>query len=290
MIEIDETKCTACNLCASACIGGPIYEGPEVRDDGRTLCVECGHCYAICPEGAITLTGFEGFQPHELPQTPPVDGPAMMTLLRGRRSGRMYKAEPVSREHVKEIIEAASLAPSAHNSHLTKAYVCYDEDAISRIRDRAIRYYRRLVRFFELPGFPFIWRLMSLDPEELEVLKYAFKGLWESDKNDDILLYGTKTLLSFTAPRRNAMALGDAWIAAQNAVDYAEAIEVSTCYNGFLIHAANHDKGLRKAMGIRSGEKVVAVLNLGYPRRRYRRAAPRRTMETTWTFSRERGT
>jgi len=282
MIEIDEAKCNGCNLCASVCIGGPIYKGPEVRDDDRILCVECGHCYAICPEGAISIPGFEGCEDYELSKEPPVDGAALMALLRGRRSGRMYKPEPVSREHVRGIIEAASLAPSAHNSRLTKAYVCYDEGVISRIRDRAIHYYRKLVRFFELPGFPFIWRLMGLDPEELEVLKYAFKGLWESDKNDDILLYGTKTLLTFTAPRRNAMALGDAWIAAQNAVNYAEAIGVATCYNGFLIHAANHDAALRRLLGVSSGERVVAVLNLGYPARRFARAAPRRTMDTVW--------
>lgn len=282
MIEIDEEKCDGCNLCASVCIGGPIYDGPDVRDDVSILCVECGHCYAVCPKGAVTLPGFKGIEPFDLAEKPPVKGPEMMALLRGRRSGRLYKAEPVSREHVQELIEAASLAPSAHNSHLTKAHVCYDEDALSRIRSLAIRYYRRLVRFFELPGFAFIWRIIGLDPEELEVLKHAFKGLWESDKHDDILLYGAKTLLTFTAPRRNAMALGDAWIASQNAVIYAEAIGVATCYNGFLIHAANHDKRLRKAMGIGSGEKVVAVLNLGYPRIRYRRAAPRRIMPTVW--------
>jgi nitroreductase/NAD-dependent dihydropyrimidine dehydrogenase PreA subunit len=282
MIEIDEEKCNGCNLCAAVCIGGPIYNGPEVRDDSRILCVECGHCYAVCPEGAITLKSYEGFEPFELDKKPPVDGPAMMALLRGRRSGRSYRPEPVSREHVREIIEAASLAPSAHNGHLTRAYVYYDEEVISRIRDRAIRYYQRLVRFFEAPGFAHVWRLMGLDPEELEVLKGAFKSLWQSDKNDDILLYGTKTLLVFTAPRRNAMALGDAWIAAQNAVNYAEAIGVATCYNGFLIHAANHDAALRKLMGVSKGERVAAVLNLGYPKRRYVRAAPRRIMDTAW--------
>ncbi len=282
MIEIDRERCSGCNLCASVCIGGPIYDGPEIRSGGKTLCVECRHCYAICPEEAIIITGFGDPQPHALPEKPPVDGPAMMSLLRGRRSGRMYREEPVSREHVREMIEAASLAPSAHNSHLTRAYVCCDEEVMARIRDRAIRYYRRLVRFFELPGFPFVWKLLGLDPEELEVLKHAFRSLWESDKNDDILLYGTRTLLTFTAPRRNAMALGDAWIAAQNAVIYAEAIGVATCYNGFLIHAANHDKELRRLLGPGKGEKVVTVLNLGYPRRRFRRAAPRRIMDTAW--------
>jgi nitroreductase len=127
-----------------------------------------------------------------------------------------------------------------------------------------------------------VWRLIGLDPEELEVLTYAFKGLWESDKNDDILLYHSRTLLAFTAPRRNAMALGDAWIAAQNAVNYAESIGVATCYNGFLIQAAKYDAALRKLMGIPKGEKLAAALNLGYPKRRFVRAAPRRTMDTTW--------
>lgn len=286
MIDIDLEKCSGCNLCASVCIGGPIYEGPEVRDDEGIICVECGHCYAVCPEGAITLSGYKGFQPYVLPEAPPVDGQSMMALLRGRRSGRMYKPEPVSREHVQELIEAASLAPSAHNGRLTKAYVCSDGGALSRIRDRTIRYYRKLVWFFELPGFPLVWRLSGLNPEELKELTCAFKCLWESDKNDDVLLYGTRTLLTFTAPRRNAMALGDAWIAAQNAVNYAEAIGVATCYNGFVMHAVNHDRSLHEAMGIPRGEKVVAVLNLGYPRRRFRREAPRRTMDTTWIPSR----
>ena len=282
MITIDAMKCTECNLCASVCIGGPIYEGPVIRDDGRNLCVECGHCFAICPEGAITMKDFEGYESFELDKMPPVSGQAMMALLRGRRSGRMYRPEPVSREHVRDIIEAASLAPSAHNGHQTRAYVYYDEENISRIRDRSICFYRRLVRFFEAPGFACAWRLIGLDPEELEVLTYAFRGLWESDKNDDILLYHSRTLLAFTAPRRNAMALGDAWIAAQNAVNYAESIGVATCYNGFLIQAVKYDNALRKLMGIPKGEKLAAVLNLGYPKRRFVRAAPRRTMHTTW--------
>ena len=88
MIEIDEEKCNGCNLCASVCIGGPIYDGPDVRDDGSILCVECGQCYAVCPKGAITLPGFKDIKPFDLAERPPVDGPTMMALLRGRRSGR----------------------------------------------------------------------------------------------------------------------------------------------------------------------------------------------------------
>lgn len=282
MIEIDEEKCNHCNLCYKVCIGGPIYEGPRIKSDPNILCIECGHCYAVCPEKAITLKGFEDFETHELPREPPVDGPSLMALLRGRRSGRIYKPEPVSREHVLEIIQAASLAPSAHNGYQTKAYVYQDEETISLIRERTISFYKKLLRVFNTPVFSLGWRLMGLDPAELDTLKHAFEGLWTSPKNEDILFYNSKTLLVFTAPSHNAMALGDAWIMAQNAVNYAEAIKVAAVYNGFLIQAASYDSKVRSAMKIPKGEKVVAALNLGYPKHRFAREAPRRMMDITW--------
>ena len=283
MIEIDEEKCSGCNLCYTVCMGGPIFKGPEIRYENGAMCIECGHCYAICPENAVTMKGFEGMDTHELGEKPAVDGKAMMALLRGRRSGRMYRPEPVSREHVMELIEAASLAPSAHNSHPVKAYVYYNRETIDEVRNRTIRYYRRLLRLFNVPGFPAMWRMMGQDPEELEILKHAFQELWASGKQDDMLYFDSRTLLVFTAPRYNALALGDAWIAAQNAVDYAEAIEVSTCYNGYLIMAANQNPRVKSALGIPRGEKVAAALTLGYPKRRFAREAPRGMMEVTWS-------
>jgi len=282
MIGIDEEKCNQCNLCYQVCIGGPIFKGPEIKSDPDLLCIECGHCYAICPESAITLKGYEDFEPYELTEKPPVDGPSLMKLLRGRRSGRIYKPEPVSREHLLEIIEAASLAPSAHNGYQTKAYVYQDEEMISRIRDVTIQFYKRLLRIFNAPGFSLAWRLIGQDPDELDVHKYAFEGLWTSSKNEDILFYNSKTILAFTAPAHNAMALGDAWIMAQNAVNYAEAIKVATVYNGFIIQAASYDSRVRAAMRIPKGEKVVAVLNLGYPKYDFAREAPRRIMDISW--------
>ena len=128
-----------------------------------------------------------------------------------------------------------------------------------------------------------MWRMMGQDPEELEILKHAFQELWASGKQDDMLYFDSRTLLVFTAPRYNALALGDAWIAAQNAVDYAEAIEVSTCYNGYLIMAANQNPRVKSALGIPRGEKVAAALTLGYPKRRFAREAPRGMMEVTWS-------
>lgn len=282
MVEIDESKCTGCNLCFDVCIGGPIFEGPVVKDKAGFECAECGHCYAICPENAVDLGFYDGPETIELGREPAVDGPTMMALLKGRRSGRLFKDEPVSREDVTALVEAASCAPSAHNAHPVKAYAYYDEAVLGGMERETLAYYRRLLKMFKKPGFPLAWKAMGLDPGELDELKRTFAGLANPVKKDDILTYGAKTQLAFTAPRRNTLAVGDAWIAAQNAVIQAEAMRIACFYNGFMIMAAKGSRGLRKVMGIPRGEKVVAVLTLGYPKNRFRRAAPRELMPTTW--------
>lgn len=282
MIVIDESKCTGCNLCYEVCIGGPIFEGPRITDDPRFHCIDCGHCYAVCPEGAITLEGYEDVETSELGRERAVGAPSMMALLKGRRSGRLFTPDPVSTEHVEELIEAASFAPSAHNARKVKAYVYRDEAVVEEISDATRDHYRRLLRIFKRRGFPTAWRMMGFKPGELDELKGTFAGLLRPAKHDDILNYGSRTLLAFTALRRNKLAVGDAWIAAQNAVIQAEAMGISTFYNGFIIMAAAQSRSVRKAMGIPKGRKVVAVLTLGYARGRFRREAPRRAMPTTW--------
>jgi nitroreductase/NAD-dependent dihydropyrimidine dehydrogenase PreA subunit len=281
-VKIDESKCDNCNLCYEVCIGGPIFEGPVVLDNRGFLCIECGHCYAVCPRKAITMEGFDDIETSELGKEPAVDGRSMMALLKGRRSGRLFKPGPVSREHILELIEAASTAPSAHNGRPVRAYAYRDEAVIEEIEKRTFAFYRRLLNIFGKPGFPLAWKLIGLDIKELEVLKHSFAGLLRPAKKDDILCYGSTTLLAFTAPKRSALAVGDAWIAAQNAVIQAEAVGVAAFYNGFIIMAAAGSRALRKVMGIPVGEKLVAVLTLGYPERRFSREAPRRNMPVNW--------
>jgi len=50
----------------------------------------------------------------------------------------------------------------------------------------------------------------------------------------------------------------------------------------FVAIAAQKDAAVKEALGIPGRERVLAVLKLGYPRTRFRRQAPRRTMETIW--------
>ncbi len=51
---IDESKCTACSVCANVCPQGAIMINNLARID-TTLCIGCGVCVGACPNKAIFL-------------------------------------------------------------------------------------------------------------------------------------------------------------------------------------------------------------------------------------------
>ena len=283
MIQIDMTKCTECNRCFLACPDGNIAKGPVIRPEAPEHCISCGSCYAVCPENAITVVGFEDAEIFSLSRETSPDSASLMALLRGRRSCRSYKPVPVSKEQIEQILDAASVAPSSCNWRFVKAYVYTDEAVISRIREKTTTYYRWLLRLFSLPGFPILARLINLPSGRLEYFKQDFRYRTTTTDRKDPFLYGAKTLVAFTVPKEAFAENGDAWIAAENAVIYAETIGVATCYNGYVSAVANMGSSVRTAMGIPKGESVVCVLKMGYPVLDFERTAPRERMETVWT-------
>jgi nitroreductase len=76
--------------------------------------------------------------------------------------------------------------------------------------------------------------------------------------------------------------VGDAWLAAENAVLYAETLGIGSCFNGLVATASNNSAHVKTALGIPKQEKVVCALTLGYPKLHFAREAPRKRMETVW--------
>jgi nitroreductase/NAD-dependent dihydropyrimidine dehydrogenase PreA subunit len=281
MITIDQNKCTRCNRCVKVCTKNILKPGPAVEPQRNRFCLNCGHCYAVCPSHAITLTEYENIQTPELSDLK-VDADALMDLFKRRRSVRQYKPEPVAREHLEKIIEAASNAPSAKNNRNVKVYVYTDAPFIQRISHQMPTFYQKLLKIFKLPGFSFIWRKMGFPAEKLEAYRQDFVRLLSAKEGEDFFLHHAPALLVFTAARKDEMTVADAWIAAQNAVTFAQTLGVGSCYNGYLSIAAAKDKNLKSLMKIPQNEKVLAALTLGYPAVTYLRPAPRKIMETHW--------
>ena len=59
----------------------------------------------------------------------------LQNVLETRRSIRKYQAKPVEPEKIRQMIQAAILAPSWKNSQVTRYYVAQSEEALQKVRE-----------------------------------------------------------------------------------------------------------------------------------------------------------
>ena len=117
-IDIDQERCSRCGACVALCNSGNVYaqEDDTVQVANIENCWSCGHCVAVCPTDAI---GHSQFFLDDCPLIASAVLPSlesMVEVFRERRSTRIYKSTPVSREMVKSLIDIARCVPSADNA------------------------------------------------------------------------------------------------------------------------------------------------------------------------------
>ena len=95
MIRIDESKCLKCKACVKDCIVKVLTIGengfPHVRPEDERFCLNCQHCLAVCPVGAVECHDVTAEQAAPIGPLPTAQ--TMMNLLCQRRSIRQYKQE-----------------------------------------------------------------------------------------------------------------------------------------------------------------------------------------------------
>lgn len=177
---------------------------------------------------------------------------AFQKILRGRRSIRRYLPAPVDPEKIRACLEAALLAPSAHNAQP--------------------------------------WRFVVVDDPELKdrLTAAAFTGIYSGSKFAALapVLLVLLARLDRVADRLGSKLQGvpfhflDIGIAGEHIVLQAEELGLATCWMGWF----NYRK-VRKVLGIPRKYKVVAMMPIGYAEKRPDREPPRKTFEEVVTFN-----
>ena len=120
-IRIDYGICTTCGACVNVCPSNIIRRDADASPIVHLGlgCISCGHCIAVCPSGAMSV-GKET-------EKAGIADPAILTChLKTRRSIRVWKDSPVTKEECEELIGITAYAPSGCNIHPVRWVVVND--------------------------------------------------------------------------------------------------------------------------------------------------------------------
>jgi len=151
--QVDEDVCIGCGECASVCpfqlieMRGNV---PAISEDNEQGCVQCQHCFAVCSTGALRIMGLDPSDSITL-QGSSVDPLKLSTLMKGRRSVRRYKKEPVNRDDVDLLMETVSYAPTGVNNRQVHFTIIDNPAVMDRLRERT---YEALKTIHDADAYP----------------------------------------------------------------------------------------------------------------------------------------
>ncbi len=271
--EIDHDLCTGCGLCVDICPSNTIS-----LVDGRATVtgdysIQCDHCAAICPVGAITVHGVDE---DALKLTTvknngtwlkhgDFDTALLVQLMRSRRSCRMFSSKPVEKDMLEDLVKIGATAPSGTNSQLWTFTILPYRSAVEKLGAMTSQFFHRLNSDDALGQY--YRRYHETGKENLREGK---------EPGRDQLFYGAPAAIIIGMKPGASCPCEDALMASQNILLAAHAMGLGTCMIGFVVEAIKHDSGIKRALGIPKKERVYAVIAIGYSSEKYTRMTERK--------------
>lgn len=247
-VIINKEKCVGCGLCKKDCVGSDIdiVKGKAVANGNA--CILCGHCEAICPKGAVKITGFED-KTEEYSEQTRLDPQVLMDAIKTRRTIRQFEDKRVPKEVIDMIFEAGRMAPTGTNSQGTR-YVLLDKRK-AQCEAVAVNMFSKVLS----TGKKFTKRFSSMNIDKHFFFKKA---------PIVIVIFGNDTV--------------SASLAAENMAFMAEANGLGVLFSGFFTMCVNMSPKIRKIMGVKKKPKAVTTLVIGYPVVKYYRTPHRKPL------------
>ncbi len=285
-IHVDKLKCTACNICVEAC-PQTVFELREFAVPAHPArCIRCGHCVALCPEDALSHQAYPAGTLKPLGARKVPTRAALETLLRARRSVRVFRPKPVPRKVVEELVRRAlSSYPSAHNMMPVDVLALGDRDVLAELRGVVVEWYRATAKRLKNPILRTVFGAVA-GSENLAgayaMVEDMVRMVEAYDAGRDDLFHNAPVLLVLHAPMATVMPQETVDVAAAQLTLMATAMGLGTCFIGWLTAAAARDGDVRRALELPEGHGVYAGLALGYPKYKYRVSITRAAPELEW--------
>jgi len=265
MVSIDKEKCIGCGACVEDCFPENLFlDSGKAEIKGR--CMQCGHCIAVCPVNAVSITNYpqEGIEEYDKERFD-ISSDNLLNFIKFRRSVRHYKNKPVEKEKLERVLEAGRYTATGSNMQ-DVSYIVVQE-TLNEIK-------------------PVIWE--SLYEFALENLNEkgvigAYTPRWikmyedyKKDPLNDKLFFKAPVLLVVTAisPLNEVLA-------PSNIELMANAEGLGVLFTGFIERALKNSVKAKEMLGINKKE-IISCMLMGYPDIKFRRTVPRKQAEISW--------
>lgn len=199
----------------------------------------------------------------------------LMRVIRGRRSVRSFLPDPVTRDVIEKLIEAARWAPSASNRQPYRFFAITARDLLDRMAEAVLQETRRLLS--EL-------RMDAMDDADRYLASFAhfrsaplvFAPIYR--EGFDLLSASMEERSSDTSQQALLDAHASVCAATMNLLLAAHALGLGTCWmTGPLVAA----RPLSKILEVPQGWKLAALIPVGHPGETPE-APPRKSIDRLW--------
>lgn len=251
-VIIDSDKCVGCGICVKACAAHNLELNNKTARTVLPDCILCGHCTAVCPKEAISISGSE-CQSVEKRSDVCLDPDEVLETIRFRRTIRQFKQKEIPAEVLAQILEAGRLTHTAKNLQ-DVSFVVLDREK-GRMEQMAVHVFKRIKPLIDL-----------------------FSPMARQNKIDEHFFFFNAPLVIVVLAKDKTNGI----LAAQNMEFVAEANGLGVLFSGFFTLAANASRKIRKAIHVPNGKKAAMTLVLGYPDVHFLRSVPHKPLEVRY--------
>jgi nitroreductase/NAD-dependent dihydropyrimidine dehydrogenase PreA subunit len=271
LFTVDAEKCNRDGICAAECpikiIALENKEAvPEPVTGAEDFCINCGHCVAVCPTGALS---HRNMTPEQCPSINPewiLSPEQAEQFLRSRRSIRNYKKKVVDKDTLGKLIDIARFAPSGHNTQTVSWHVVYDTDELKRLIGFVVDWMRYMIK-----DQPQMAQMLHLD---------MVVGAWEAGV--DTVCREAPHVIVAHGHKADRMAATSCTIAMTYLELAAPSLGLGACWAGFFNVAAMTWPPMQEALSLPEGHTSQGAMMVGYPKFKYHRLPLRNPARITW--------
>jgi nitroreductase/NAD-dependent dihydropyrimidine dehydrogenase PreA subunit len=284
--QVNIDKCKGCGQCVKVCPAF-VFELREKKSEViyGEKCFACGHCWAVCPEEAVFQQEVATSASLKTGPEPPVSADTLQSLIRERRSTRLFNDEPVSKEHLLKIIEAGRYAPTASNRQDVNYIVLSNQEKVSELRSLVESFMEKTFKLMENRPMKLFYKMkfghLPVDSLRSYAINYQFLKDRKEKNAYFPLPFGSAVIIT-TAQSFDSMAPFNCSVALYACSLMAHSLGLGSCFLGFVQIGANRDKKIRHWLEMPKEHQSYGAMVVGHPDVKYRRLIERKTPNIKW--------